>query len=66
MDLIKCQMGRMISQKSRPVSYWSKKLLPAQKKKLPTIEQDLLAIVELLKEVPKNSSGAEDLCIHRP
>lgn len=43
------QMGGMISQNSRPVAYWSKKLSSAQQK-YPTTEQELLAIVELLKE----------------
>ena len=48
-DSSEFQMGGIISQESRPVAYWSKKLSTA-KQKYPTIEQELLAIVELLKE----------------
>ena len=48
-DSSEFQMGGIISQESRPVAYWSKKLTTTQQK-YPTIEQELLAIVELLKE----------------
>ena len=42
-------MGGVISQNGRPVAYWSRKLNAAQNK-YPTIEQELLAIVECLEE----------------
>ena len=42
-------MGAIISQNGRPVAYWSKKLSSTQKK-YPTTDQELLAIVECLKQ----------------
>ena len=43
------QMGAVISQGGRPVAYWSKKLTETQQK-YPTPDQELLAIVECLKQ----------------
>ena len=43
------QMGTIISQNGRPVAYWSKKLSTTQKK-YPTTDQELLEIVECLKQ----------------
>ena len=43
------QMGAVISQGGRPVAYWSKKLTETQQK-YPTTDQELLAIVECLKQ----------------
>ena len=48
-DASEYQMGGIISQEGQVIAYWSKKLTNAQQK-YPTIEQELLAIVELLKE----------------
>ena len=42
-------MGVVISQSGRPVAYWSKKLTETQQK-YPTTDQELLAIVECLKQ----------------
>ena len=43
------QMGAVISQNGRPVAYWSQKLTETQQK-YPTTDQELLAIVECLKQ----------------
>ena len=48
-DSSEYQMGAIISQNGRPVAYWSKKLSTAQKK-YPKTDQELLAIVECLKQ----------------
>ena len=42
-------MGAVISQDGRPVAYWSKKLTDTQQK-YPTTDQEILAIVECLKQ----------------
>ena len=51
-DSSNCQMGAIISQGERPVAYWSKKLSEAQQK-YPTTDQELLTIVECLKQFKK-------------
>ena len=43
------QMGTRISQGGKPVAYWSKKLTETQQKHI-TTDQELLAIVEYLKQ----------------
>ena len=43
------QMGAVISQEGNAIAYWSRRISLAQKK-YPTIEQELLAITEVLKE----------------
>ena len=43
------QLGSVISQKGRPIAFYSRKLTPAQKN-YTTTERELLAIVETLKE----------------
>ena len=43
------QLGASIKQKGFPVAYFSRKLTPTQRR-YPTIEQEMLAIVEVLKE----------------
>ena len=51
-------MGAVITQDNKPVAYWSKKLSPT-KKRYSTIEQELLAITELLKEYRNILLGQE-------
>ena len=48
-DSSEYQMGAVISQNGKPVVYWSKKLTKTQRK-YPTIDQELLVIVECLKQ----------------
>ncbi len=48
-DSSKLQIGAVITQNNRPLAFFSKKLSPAQQKYSMT-EQELLAIVETLKE----------------
>ena len=43
------QLGATIKQKGFPVAYFSRKLTPTQRR-YPTIEQEMLTIVEVLKE----------------
>ena len=57
-DLREYQMGAVITQDNKPVAYWSKKLSRTQKR-YPTIEQELLAITELLKEYRNILLGQE-------
>ena len=49
MDASNLQLGAVISQKGKPIAFLSKKLNPAQTH-YTTIEKELLAIVETLKE----------------
>ena len=49
-DSSEYQMGAVISQDGRPIAYWSKNLSDAQNK-YPTTDQELLAIVECLKNI---------------
>lgn len=48
-DSSKYQMGAIIGQNGRLVAYWLKKLSATQKK-YPTTDQELLTIVECLKQ----------------
>ena len=48
-DASEYQMGGVISQEGNAIAYWSKKLTTTQTR-YPTIEQELLAITEILKE----------------
>ena len=48
-DSSKLQLGAVITQQNRPLAFFSRKLSPAQQKYSVT-EQELLAIVETLKE----------------
>ena len=48
-DASKTQLGAVISQNNKPIAFYSRKLSPAQTR-YTTTEQELLAIVETLKE----------------
>ncbi len=48
-DASQVQLGSVISQENRPIAFYSRKLSPAQTR-YTTIEKELLAIVETLKE----------------
>ncbi len=48
-DSSKLQLGAVITQQNRPLAFFSRKLSPAQQKYSAT-EQELLAIVETLKQ----------------
>ena len=47
-DASKVQLGACISQKGRPIAFYSRKLIPAQTR-YTTTERELLSIVETLK-----------------
>ena len=49
MDASKLQLGSLISQKDKPIAFYSRKLNPAQVN-YATTERELLSIVESLKE----------------
>ncbi len=49
-DSSNLQLGAMVTQNNRPLAFFSRKLSPAQQKYIVT-EQELLAIVETLKEL---------------
>ena len=61
-DASKYQVGVTILQDERPIAYYSKKMTPTQRR-YPTIEQEMLAIVQVLKEYRNILLGAE-LIIH--
>ena len=48
-DVSDTQLGAVISQKGKPMAFYSRKLLPAQTLYM-TTEKELLSIVETLKE----------------
>jgi hypothetical protein len=48
-DASNFQLGGVISQRDKPLAFYSRKLTPAQKN-YSVMEQELLAIVEILKE----------------
>jgi len=56
-DASMVQIGATIKQKNLPVAYFSKKLTPTQRR-YSTIEQEMLAIVEVLKEYRNFLLGA--------
>lgn len=43
-------MGGIVSHNGKPIAYWRKKLSSAQQK-YPKVEQELLAVVKILKEL---------------
>jgi hypothetical protein len=49
-DSSKLQLGAIITQANRPLAFFSQKLSPAQQK-YSLIKQELLVIVETLKEI---------------
>ena len=55
-DASEYRMGGVISQNGNAIAYWSRKLSETQKQ-YPTIEQELLAITEILKEYRKMLYG---------
>ena len=57
-DASNYQLGATIKQKGLPIVYFSRKLTPTQRR-YPTIEQEMLAIVEVLKEYRNFQLGAE-------
>ena len=57
-DASNYQIGATIKQRNLPVAYFSKKLTPTQRR-YSTIEQEMLAIVEVLKEYRIFLLGAE-------
>ncbi len=62
MDASKRQLGSVIIQNNRPIAYYSRKLNTAQQK-YPTGEQELLSIVETLKEF-RNILLGQKLVVH--
>ncbi len=61
-DASKYQIGATIKQNELPIAYFSRKLIPTQRR-YSTIEQEMLAIVEVLKEYRNFLLGAE-IIIH--
>ena len=61
-DASKYQLGATIKQDDKPIVYFSKKLNPAQRR-YSTIEQEMLAIVTVLKEY-KNFLYGGQIIIH--
>ena len=57
-DASKYQIGATIKQENLPVAYFSRKLTPTQRR-YSTIEQEMLAIVEVLKEYRNFLLGAQ-------
>ncbi len=57
-DTSKYQIGETIKQNNLPIAYFSKKLTPTQQR-CSTIEQEMLAIVEVLKEYRNFLLGAQ-------
>ena len=56
-DVSNCQIGATIKQNQLPIAYFSRKLTPTQRR-YSTIEQEILAIVEVLKEYRNFLLGA--------
>ena len=61
-DASKYQLGAVIMQENKPIAFYSRKLNSAQKR-YPTGKQELLSIVETLKEF-KNILFGQQLIIH--
>ena len=57
-DAGKYQIGATIKQEQLPIAYFSRKLTPTQRR-YSTIEQEMLAIIEVLKEYRNFLLGAE-------
>ena len=57
MDVSNLQIGATIKQHNLPIAYFSRKMSPTQRR-YPTIEQEMLAIVEVLKEYRNFLLGA--------
>ena len=63
MDASGLQLGAVISQNKKPIAFYSRKLNPAQRN-YTTTEQEILAIVESLKEFKKHTIGTIYNCPH--
>ena len=61
-DASKVQLGAVISQKGRPIAFYSRKLNPAQTR-YTTTERELLSIVEVLKEF-RNILLGQQIVVH--
>ena len=57
-DASNFQIGATIKQNNLPIAYFSKKLTPTQRR-YSTIEQEMLAIVQVLKEYRNFLLGAQ-------
>ena len=61
-DASHTQLGPVISQKNKPIAFYSRKLQPAQRR-YKTTEHELLSIIEALKEF-KNILLGQQMVVH--
>ena len=64
-DASHTQLGAVISQKGKPIAFYSRKLKPEQTR-YTTTERELLSIVETLKEFRNILLGSADCGLYRP